>query len=67
MNYYRVYVEEVYAIDGETHCGQQTFYIGSTTEIDFAYIKRFVNNKLEGRHPDQIDIFVEKMHDNEKF
>ena len=67
MNYYRVEVEKGYADDGETYCSQQNFYIGSTTEIDFAYIKRFVDDKLEGHHADHVDIFVEKMEDNMKF
>lgn len=69
MNYYRVYVETGYFDEGTdtAHCSQQNFYIGSTTEIDFAYIKRFVDDKLEGHHADHVDIFVEKMEDNMKF
>ena len=66
MNYYRVEVEADFTIDGVANCSQQTFYLGSTTEIDFAYITRLVYNNYGERH-DQIDIFVEKMKDNMKF
>ena len=67
MNYYRVDVEKGYTVDDETYCSQQVFYLASTTEIDFAYIKRFVNDKSAGQHEDHMDILVEKMADNEKF
>ncbi len=66
MNYYRVEVELDFTIDGITNCSQQTFYLASSDEVDFRYITRLVYNNY-GERADQIDIFVEKMADNEKF
>lgn len=68
MNYYKVEVETGYFDEGTdtAECSQQTFYLASSKEIDFKYITRFVYSSC-GEHHDQIDIFVEKMADNEKF
>lgn len=63
MNYYRVEVETEYAINDEIHCDQQTFYLASSREADFGYIRRVVD-KYDADH---VDILVEKMEDNEKF
>lgn len=65
MNYYIVDVEIGNTIDETTHCFQDVFYIHTSNDIDFDYVKRIVNNKF-GLNYDTIDIVVERVANDTK-